>query len=429
MKKLGLGPGRRIAAARGITSTATLALVILASAAMPSVSAASLVAVDKGKDGLILTAAPGERNAFSVTVSAGVYTVSDTGSSISTGVGCTPLALGQARCTDVPGGAIGFLFVSANDGDDTVTVATTVPTYVDAGAGADVVKSGGSQDFLYGSTGDDVLDGGPGADTIAGGDGHDRADYSARTAPLVVALDGVAGDGEAGENDNLTFSIEEVTGGAAGDRLTGGSGANVLSGGGGNDTLSGGAGDDLLDGGSGRDLLDGGADADVLRSADGEPDEDRCGTGSDLVFGDASDTIAADCERPAGAPGTTTPGAGATLDLLPRVMRMTASGALRVRVYCGLSAGVCTGRVSAVIKRTRRRAARAGVSMAARRSAGGKKFSVRAGESKVIGVKISRNGRRRVLRGKKAKCRIRAVTRSGGRTTTARKTVTVKAPA
>ena len=53
---------------------------------------------------------------------------------------------------------------------------------------------------------------------------------------------------------------------------------------------------------------------------------------------------------------------------------------------------------------------------------------MRAGESKVIDVKISRNGRRRVMREKKAKCRISAVTRSGGRTTTARKTVTVKAP-
>ena len=211
----------------------------------------------------------------------------------------------------------GFFYVSAGDGDDTVTAATTVPTYVDAGAGADLVKSGAAQDFLYGSTGDDVLDAGPGADTIAGGDGHDRADYSARTAPLVVALDGVAGDGEAGENDNLTFSIEEVTGGAAADRLTGGSGANVLSGGGGNDTLSGGPATTCST-----------ADLDVTCSTAartptccaapmGSPTRIAAATGSDTVFGDASDTVAADCEWPAGTPGTATPGAGATLDLLP----------------------------------------------------------------------------------------------------------------
>ena len=148
-----------------------------------------------------------------------------------------------------------------------------------------------------------------------------------------------------------------------------------------------------------------------------------------MVFPDASDTIAADCDRPVGAPGTATPGVGATLDLLPSVMQLTAAGALRVRIYCGLSAGVCTGRVSAAIQPTRRRAAGAHVSTASVTAAGGKNFSVRAGESKVIDVKISRNGRRRVLREKKARCRISAVTRSGGRTTTARKTVTVKAPA
>jgi hypothetical protein len=427
MKTLRLGRRRCIAAARGLISAATLACLMLGSA-LPSVSAASSVAVDKNKDGLIVTAAAGERNAFSVTVSAGVYTVSDTGSSIATGTGCTSLAPGLARCTDVPGGPIGFLLVSAGDGDDTVTAATTVPNWVDAGAGADVVKSGASRDYLYGSSGDDVLDGGPGADTIAGGDGHDRADYSARTAPLVVALDGAAGDGEAGENDNLTYSIEELTGGAAGDRLTGGSGANVLSGGGGNDILTGGAGNDVLDGGSGEDLLDGGADSDVLRSADGEADDDRCGAGSDATFEDAADTVAADCETRhlGGAPGTTSPAAGATLDLLPKTMRLTAAGKLRVRVYCALPTGVCTGELSAAVMSGRVRAR--GVSASGRKPVARTKFSVPAGESKEIKVTISRNGRRRVLREKRTKCQISAVTRTAGGPTTARKTVVVKAP-
>jgi hypothetical protein len=422
MKTLRLGRRRCIAAARGLTSATTVACLMLGSA-LPSVSAASSVAVDKNKDALVVTAAAGERNAFAVTVSAGVYTVSDTGSTIATGTGCTSLAPGLARCTDVAGGPIGFLLVSAGDGDDTITLATAVPNWVDAGAGADVVKSGASRDFLYGSAGDDVLDAGPGADTIAGGDGHDRADYSARTAPLVVALDGVAGDGEAGENDNLTYSIEEVTGGAAGDRLTGGSGANVLSGGGGNDILTGGAGNDVLDGGSGEDLLDGGADSDVLRSADGEADDDRCGAGSDATFEDAADTVAADCET-RNLRTAPSPAAGATLDLLPKTMRLTAAGKLRVRIYCALPTGVCTGELSAAVMSGRVRAR--GVSASGRKP--GTKFSVPAGESKEIKVTISRNGRRRVLREKRTKCRISAVTRTAGGPTTARKTVVVKAP-
>jgi RTX calcium-binding nonapeptide repeat (4 copies) len=424
---LGLGRRRGITAARGITSAAALVLVTFTSAAVPSVSSAASVAVDSGKHTLVVTAAPGERNAFTVTASGGLYTVADTGSSISAGSGCTSLGPGLARCTGGYSGPISFVFVSAGDGDDTVSLAAPVPGWVDAGAGADVVRTGASTDFLYGSSGDDVLDGGPGADTIAGGDGRDRADYSTRTAPLVVALDGLAGDGEAGENDTLTSSIEDVTGGSAADRLTGGSGANALSGGAGNDTLGGGAGNDVLDGGSGKDLLDGGADSDVLRSADGEADDDRCGAGLDVTFEDAADTVAADCETRHAAGAPTTPGTGATLDLIPRVVRLTAAGKLRVRIYCALPTGVCNGYLNAAVLDSGAHALGL-VSAAARRSARRTKFSVRAGESKEIKVTMSRNGRRRVLREKRAKCRISAVTRSAGGPTTDRKTVVVKAP-
>ena len=211
-----------------------------------------------------------------------------------------------------------------------------MPNWVDAGAGADVVKTGVSQDYLYGSSGDDVLDGGPGADMIAGGDGHDRADYSARTAPVVVTLDGAAGDGEAGENDKLTYSVEDVTGGAAADRLTGGSGANVFSGSGGNDALSGGAGDDVLDGGAGKGPARRGCGQRRAAQRRRSP-TDRCGAGSGHgVRGCERTRSQPIASRHPGAPGTATPGAGATLDLLPSVIRLTAAGALRVRIYCGI---------------------------------------------------------------------------------------------
>jgi RTX calcium-binding nonapeptide repeat (4 copies) len=429
MKRLGLGRRRRTTHARGTTSSTALALALLAAMALPSAAPAASVSVDKERDRLVFAAAAGERNAVSVSALAGVYTITDGGSSVGVGTGCTSLGPAIATCTAVPGGPIGYVLVSAGDGDDSLVAATPVPVWVDGGGGADFVKGGGATDFLYGGAGDDVLDGGPGADTIAGGDGHDRADYSSRTAPLIVTLDGAAGDGETGEGDNLTNSIEEVTGGAAGDRLTGGSGANVLSGGAGSDTLSGGGGGDMLDGGSGKDTLDGGAEADVLRSADGEQDDVRCGTGQDAAFEDPSDMVAADCEaRQSGTePGTPAARAGATLDLLPKSIRLTTAGTVRVRIYCALPTGFCTGRVSAGIRSAR--SARVGAAAAVGSSARGTWFSVRAGESKEIKVTISRNGRRRVLREKKAKCRISATTRSaGGSSTTARKTVIVRAP-
>jgi hypothetical protein len=428
MLRSGLGRRRGTDAARSLRTSAALALAMLAHAMLPSLAGAASVSVSKEHDRLEVVAAAGERNALSVSAAAGVYTITDQGSPISAGTGCASLSPGTATCVAVPGGPIGYLLVSAGDGDDSVIAATTVPAYVDAGAGADVVKSGATADLLYGAGGDDVLEGGLGGDMIAGGDGHDRADYSSRTAALVVGIDGAAGDGAAGENDNVTSSIEEIAGGGGDDRLTGSGGSNVLSGGGGNDILSGGAGDDLLDGGSGQDLLEGGADADVLRSADDEADDDRCGAGPDTVFENSSDTVAADCEtrRTTAAPGVPGAGPGATLDLLPKAVRLTGDGSLRVRVYCALAAGICTGRVTADVITPRKRRVRATstTTMLARGTA----FSVRAGESKIIKVTISRNGRRRVIREKRANCRVRAVIRSSGRTTTARKTVVVKAP-
>ena len=100
---------------------------MLGSAALASVSAASSAAVDKYREAHRVRRGRGAKR-FSVTVSAGVYTVSDTGSTIATGTGCTSLGPGVARCTAVPGGPIGFLLVRAGDGDDTVTLATTCPT-------------------------------------------------------------------------------------------------------------------------------------------------------------------------------------------------------------------------------------------------------------------------------------------------------------
>jgi hypothetical protein len=419
---------RDAAVARGTTSAicltlALLALSLLALAVRPSAAAATSVSVDKASDRLVVSAGPGERNILSISVTSGVYTIADAGATPSVGTGCT-LVSGVARCTAVPGGPIGYVRVLAGDMDDSIALSGAIAV-VDAGAGADVVSTGGATDWLYGNSGDDVIDGGAGGDLIAGGDGHDRVNYSGRAAAVVVSLDGSGGDGESGEGDNVTYGIEEVTGGAGADHLVGGPAAEVLSGGAGNDVLEGGAGNDVLDGGAGHDLLDGGLDADTLRSADGEVDDDRCGAGVDAVFEDGSDLVATDCEsrRTGTAPGGSAPGFGATLDLLPDTIRLSRGGKLRLRVYCALTTGTCRGRLSVHIGR--RRASATGVS-AARRP--GADFKVAAGQSKVIVVTISRNGRRRVLKDKRTKCRISATTSRAGKTVSSTRVVTVEAP-
>jgi Ca2+-binding RTX toxin-like protein len=130
------------------------------------------------------------------------------------------------------------------------------------GAGASILGGGGNDaligsalnDTLRGGDGDDDLDGGLGSDLLDGGAGNDSADYSHRTDPVQVSLDGVANDGAPGENDRLTH-IENVYGGGGADRISGNSAVNILRGNGGNDTIYGGGGVDALDGGPGHNLV------------------------------------------------------------------------------------------------------------------------------------------------------------------------------
>lgn len=148
----------------------------------------------------------------------------------------------------------------------------------------------GGNDVLSGLLGNDVLDGGTGndtflasstadgADSVVGGAGTDTFDYRARTAAVVVTLDGLANDGATSEADNLRTDVEIVYGGAGADRLTGSGLANRLYGGNGNDVLTGGLGADYLDGGAGndwfyakdgvKDTLVGGTGTDTLKSYD-----------------------------------------------------------------------------------------------------------------------------------------------------------------
>ena len=166
-------------------------------------------------------------------------------------------------------------------------------------AGPDVLNGGPADDDLDAREGDDTLDGGTGADKMVGGDGSDLADYGDRTANLIVVLDDVAGDGEAGENDHA--DTENVRGGAGADKLSGGLQNNVLEGGAGDDELDGGLNKDRLIGGAGTDtasyasrnanvLIDlGGADVSGVAGEGDKIDADvenaRGGSGGDTLNG------------------------------------------------------------------------------------------------------------------------------------------------
>jgi hypothetical protein len=413
----------RTAAARFLVLCASLLL-------LPAVTPASAFAasVYKSNGKLVFIAASGERNSVGVSVSGSTVTVTDTGAALtSSGPGCAPAGSNTVTCTNGgSGGQIDWVAIGTSDQDDSVTLSGAIPSWVDGGSGNDRLVGGDSSDWLFGNSGDDSLDGGTGADLLSGGDGADTADYSTRSTALTITLDDRPGDGQAGENDNVRTSVEAVLAGSGNDSVTGSAVNNVLNGGPGDDTLTGLGGDDTIEGGAGADSIDGGDGADTLRARDGFGDHVSCGAGTDSVDADVFDTLSGDCEVPTTGPGTGV--VGDTLDLLPSSLRLSRRGTVSLQLRCPARfGGTCRGTLKLTV--ASQAAASSSATRRKKRVVARKKFVIEAGKTKLLKVKISRNGRRRILLKKRLKCQASAVTRrADGRSATARKNITVKAP-
>jgi Ca2+-binding RTX toxin-like protein len=186
---------------------------------------------------------------------------------------------------------------------------------LDFGVGRDSDAADG-QDRLEGGPGADILGAGPtpgpvpvgvrppqGPDFLSGGGGIDKADFSQRTEPLTIDLDGEADDGESGEGDNVLSDVECVIGGSNDDRLIGSSAADCLDGRDGEDDINGLAGNDALEGGendpsgddlsggSGSDTMRGGSGDDALVGGEGDDDEWGQGGGDTVEGEDGNDQL------------------------------------------------------------------------------------------------------------------------------------------
>src|SRR5438067_2353622 len=217
-----------------------------------AVAAAPATASTVQLDGPTLTydAAPGESNRLTISSAGDTLTVTDTGATVTAGPSCTSASSTKPTC---PAAGVAAMAVSTGDMNDTASVSgASMPTTFDDGPGNDTMTGGGAVDTFVA---------GAGSDTYRGGGGQDIVDYSSRTAPLTVSLDGLAGDGGAGD--------DALSGDSNANTLNGGPGDDALAGGGGNDTLSGGVGDDGLAGGDANDSLDGGAGNDSLQGGAG----------------------------------------------------------------------------------------------------------------------------------------------------------------
>ena len=172
--------------------------------------------------------------------------------------------------------ASGFENVFGGSGSD-VIVGDDGPNSLLGGAGADTLLGLLGDDALNGGANDDILRPGLGNGSSVGDLGVDTVSYEDVTTKVVVTIQVSPGTATGtGVNQSLQ-SVENLTGGTAGDELTGsnaannltgGPGADILSGLGSADTLAGEAGDDTLVGGTGNDDLQGGADSDTASYED-----------------------------------------------------------------------------------------------------------------------------------------------------------------
>jgi Ca2+-binding RTX toxin-like protein len=153
-------------------------------------------------------------------------------------------------------GRTGSVLVTLNGGTDArVTIGGSLEDTlrnvenIIGGSGSDTIIGDALVNVLTGGGGGDILKGGLGSDILDGGIGSDTADFSDKTASVVVALNGsnnaVATVG--GVAEDTLRNIENIFGGAGADTLTGDGLANILRGGGAADLLDGGAGVDTAD--------------------------------------------------------------------------------------------------------------------------------------------------------------------------------------
>ncbi len=131
----------------------------------------------------------------------------------------------------------------------------------------------------------------------------------------MLTLDGLANDGDSGENDLIGADVENIDAGSQTPgivTIVGDGRANHL-------TINGGRGD--ITGGDGADIIEGGPLDDVIHARDGSPDTIICNGGNDTVEADTLDTVSPSCENV-----TTIPVPGGAFDDRPPLLQWVAPG-------------------------------------------------------------------------------------------------------
>lgn len=273
-------------------------------------------AIDAG-DGDDTIQYSGTANGFD-TVNGGLGTDTIAALANSTVIGLTSVS-GIETITAGSFTGVSILGSANNDTLNLAGVTLTAITFIDGGAGNDVITGNLIANTIRGSAGDDRIDAGDGNDIVQytgttngfdavdGGLGTDT--ISALANATVIGLSSVtsietisagtftgvyiAGSANA---DTLNFSsvtltnIVRVEGGLGNDTLTGNAANNTLWGGIGNDRIDGGAGSDSLLGDDGDDVLIGGAGNDGLNGGVGIDTVDYSAATANLTINLATTT-------------------------------------------------------------------------------------------------------------------------------------------
>ncbi len=277
---------------------AAVLLVAAAALALPAGASADAITRADGNQAIVYEAAAGASQTLIITSTGTAVAIDGFEPITVTGSGCVLNNSTKATCPRLAGGIdaqrVEILAGALDDRIEAKDYAAPMRLVLRGGEGADVISGSALPDSLDGGPDADVLIGRGLLDEIGGGTGFDRVDYAAEGVPggVTVTLDGQAGDGHAGENDNVHTDVEDVMGTPAADVITGSSAGNVLTGGGGDDRLAGGGGFDFYDGGDG---------ADTILARDGLAERVDCGGGTDGGQTDDIDVPTA-CEAVSASP-------------------------------------------------------------------------------------------------------------------------------
>jgi len=312
----------------------------------------------------------------------------------------------SARTLLTLNGGTGLDVLTGGDGADLITGGDDNDTLDGAGGGDRVIGDRGT-DVLRGGTGDDVLvwNNGDGSDTDTGGDGVDRVEVNGAGAGDAFTITPNGAKSEFKRTNLVPFTLDvdaeqlEVNGLGGDDTLTASDGlalAIVADGGAGNDTLTGaneidallgGSGNDALTGGGGADAIDGQDGDDTLSARDGVGDLVRGGVGNDSAQTDRKNVDVVDgVEKVDALPEQAKPHQPkiGTVKLSRKGSRLTAS----IRLTCpAAEAGGC--KVSVTLT-------------SAKRKLGSGKVTLKAGQTRVLKVKLAAGALRLAKGGKLA---------------------------